>query len=120
MLRGNESKENYLETILMLKKEKGSVRSIDVARKMDFSKPSISKAMSILKSEDLITIDTKGFIDFTERGAAFAKDVFDRHMTIKNLLMKLGVSEEIAGDDACRIEHCISLETFEKMKEFLE
>ncbi len=118
-MRGNESKENYMETILMLKNEIGNVRSIDIARKMNFSKPSISKAMSILKSEKLITIDEKGFINFTKEGEKFAEDVYERHITIKNVLTKLGVSEDIASEDACKIEHCISNETFKKLKEFL-
>ncbi len=119
-MKGNESKENYLETILILKKELGNVRSIDVARKMNFSKPSISKAMSILKSEKLIVMDENGFINFTEEGDIFANKVYKKHLAIKELLMKLGVSEEVASVDACRIEHCISDETFEKIQIFLE
>ncbi len=119
ILRGNESKENYMEVILILKSEIGNVRSIDVARKMNFSKPSISKAMSILKSEKLITIDEKGFINFTEEGHKIAKDIYERHNVIKNVLIKIGVSEEVASEDACRIEHCVSNETVDKLKEFL-
>ncbi len=119
MLKGNESKENYLETILILKKQLGNVRSIDVARKMGYSKPSISKAMSILKSENLIVIDENGFINFTEAGDEFANNVYKKHIAVKTLLMKLGVSEEVASEDACRIEHCISDETFNKIENFV-
>ncbi len=118
-MKGNESKENYLETILILQKEIGNVRSIDVVRKMNFSKPSISKAMSILKSENLIVIDENGFINFTEEGNVFANKVYKKHIAIKTMLIKLGVSEDVASDDACRIEHCISDETFEKILDYI-
>ncbi len=118
-MRGNESRENYLETILILLQEIGNVRSIDIARRMEYSKPSVSKAMSNLKRDNLIIINENGFIKLTPQGEKLANDIYERHLTITHLLCKIGVSEKIASEDACRIEHCISEETFNKMKTFL-
>ncbi len=112
-----ESGENYLETILLLKKKKGAVRSVDVAVEMNFSKPSVSRAMNILKTAGHIEIDQNGFIKLTEQGDALARSVYERHELLTFFLRKLGVSEETAAKDACRIEHVISAETFEKIKE---
>lgn len=116
-----ESGENYLETILMLKQKKKIVRSIDIANHMGFSKPSVSRAMSILKNGNLITIDESGAIELTEQGIKTANKVLDRHLTITRFLNEhIGVSYETAEMDACRIEHVISDETFDKMKEHLD
>lgn len=116
-----ESGENYLETILMLQRKNGKVRSIDIVNTMGFSKPSISRAMTILKQGGLITIDKKGYIDLTVEGLAKAESVLERHIIITKFLTEhLGVSKENAEIDACRIEHVISEETFEKIKEHIK
>ena len=114
-----ESGENYLETILMLKKKNEIVRSIDIAKEMGFSKPSVSRAINILKDEELITVDGNGNIEFTDLGLAKAEKVLERHLTITDFLHNiLGVDSETAETDACRIEHIISNETFDKIKAF--
>lgn len=119
--RIQESGENYLETILQLKQKNGQVRSIDIAKEMGFSKPSISRAVNILKDEGFIIIDETGIIEFTTKGLAKAKDVLDRHLTITEFLTNtLGVSSENAEKDACRIEHIISDETYIKLKALKE
>ena len=115
-----ESGENYLETILVLKKRNGRVRSIDVATELDYSKPSISRAIGILKKEGLISVDDGGWIELTEAGRQRAAAVYDRHNIIASYLRDiLGVDELTAERDACRIEHIISEESFDKMKEKL-
>ena len=114
-LKRQESLEDYLETILVLNKS-GAVRSIDVANKMSFSKPSVSVAMKNLKSKELITVDDNGFITLTDAGAIIAERIYERHRILTKALVNLGVSEETAREDACRIEHDISDETFEKIK----
>lgn len=114
-----ESAENYLETILMLKEERGAVRSIDIARKMDFSKPSISRAMSLLRENGYITMDKEGLIDLTDAGMEIASRIYERHRLLCKWLVALGVSPETASEDACRIEHDVSDETFQKIKEHI-
>lgn len=114
-MKRQESLEDYLETILVLNKS-GAVRSIDVANKMNFSKPSVSVAMKNLKSKELITIDDNGFITLTDVGSKIAERIYERHRILTKALVNLGVSEEIAREDACRIEHDISDETFTKIK----
>jgi len=115
-----ESGENYLETILVLKERNGRVRSVDVATELDFSKPSVSRAIGILKKEGLISVDEGGWIELTEAGMSRAAAVFDRHNIIADYLSDvLGVDKETAQEDACRIEHVLSEETFCKMKERL-
>ncbi len=114
-----ESAENYLETILMLKEEKGAVRSIDIARKMDFSKPSISRAMSLLRENGYITMDKEWLIDLTDAGMEIASRIYERHRLLSKWLVALGVSPETASEDACRIEHDVSDETFQKIKEHI-
>ena len=114
-----ESAENYLETILMLKEEKGAVRSIDIARKMDFSKPSISRAMSLLRENGYITMDKEGLIDLTDAGMEIASRIYASHRLLSKWLVALGVSPETASEDACRIEHDVSDETFQKIKEHI-
>ena len=115
----HESAENYLETILMLKEEKGAVRSIDIARRMDFSKPSISRAMSLLRENGYITMDKEGLIDLTDAGMEIASRIYERHRLLSKWLVALGVSPETASEDACRIEHDVSDEPFQKIKEHI-
>ncbi|WP_206460100.1 metal-dependent transcriptional regulator [Anaerovorax sp. IOR16] len=116
-----ESGENYLETILLLEKEKGTVRSVDIANKLDFTKASISRAMSILKREEYITVESGGNIVLTEKGRERAKGVYEKHRLIAQFLIEaLEVTQETAEQDACRIEHIISEETFSQMKLWLE
>jgi Mn-dependent DtxR family transcriptional regulator len=115
-----ESREMYLETILVLKKRKGQVRSIDIARELEFSKPSVSRAMGILKDDDFIVMDESGHIELTEKGKEKAKDIYEKHKALTTFLIEtIEVSPEIAEEDACRIEHVISDETFEGIKRFL-
>ena len=114
----HESAENYLETILMLSNKNPQVRSIDVANELAFSKPSVSVAMKKLRENDYVEFDDLGYIRLTEAGLAIAKDVYERHKIISDLLVSIGVSEETALEDACRVEHVISRETFEKLKEY--
>jgi Mn-dependent DtxR family transcriptional regulator len=116
----HESGENYLETILLLKRRNGTVRAIDIANEFGYSKPSISRAMSILKKNGLITIDEENAIELTDLGRKTAEAVYERHAVLTNLLIKLGVPESIAAIDACRAEHVISEETFEAIKRFAE
>ena len=114
-----ESAENYLETILVLKNKAGVVRSIDIANELSFTKPSISVAMKALREANYIKIDSDGYITLTESGLQIAEKVYDRHQTIATALMAIGVSEEKAYADSCKIEHNISDESFEKLKEYL-
>lgn len=112
----NESTENYLEMILVLQKQQGMVRSIDIANAMGFSKPSISIAMKRLRENDYIQMDPVGFITLTEKGNEIAQRVMMRHDLLKKLLIALGVSEETAQADACKMEHDLSDETIEAMQ----
>ncbi len=114
-----ESAENYLEAILMIKKEKGTARSIDVAHKLGFAKPSVSVAMKSFREEGYITIDTDGGISLTEKGLKIASKVYERHEVIARALIALGVDEKTAYEDSCKIEHDVSDQTFEKLKEHL-
>ena len=111
-----ESKENYLETILILSKRKGAVRSIDIANELHFSKPSVSVAMKNLRQKNLITVADNGDIRLTEDGHKIADKVYERHQLISSWLMILGVQEKTAIHDACRIEHIISEESFQALK----
>lgn len=116
-----ESGENYLETILILKEQNGSVRSIDIARTLEFSKASVSRAVSLLKESKYIEMDNKGYITLTEKGLDKANSIYERHKVLTNFLVKISkVNKEIAEKDACKIEHIISEETFEGIKEFLK
>ena len=116
-----ESGENYLETILLLQKRKGYVRSIDVAAELNFSKASISRAMSILKKDKYISIQPDGEILFTGEGLKIASGVLERHKTLTRFFVeKLDIPEDIAEKDACRIEHIISAETFAGIKKALK
>lgn len=117
----HESGEDYLETILVLKKKNGMVRSIDVASELGYSKPSVSRAMSILKKSGYVTTDEKGHISFTDEGLELAERIYERHENISKFLINvLGVSEENALKDACRIEHDLSDETYNRICEALE
>lgn len=111
-----ESGEMYLESILMLSKKNNTVRSIDVAEYMGFSKPSVSRAMSSLKEQRYIIIDNEGYIALTEKGRAIAETMYERHILLTDFLVRLGVDEDTAAADACRIEHDISEETFDAIK----
>ena len=114
-----ESKENYLETILILHNRNGDVRSVDIAAEMEFSKPSVSVAMKNLREEGCITVDKNGYITLTESGREIAERVYERHLLFTSWLISLGVSEEIAAEDACRIEHCLSAESFSAIKKYV-
>lgn len=111
-----ESAENYLETILMLSKTKDIVRSIDIATELDFSKPSVSVAMKNLRTNGYIEMDHNGHITLLPKGLAIAEKMYERHTMITDWLIALGVSPETAVNDACRMEHILSEETFEAMK----
>ena len=114
--RSNESIEDYLETILSLQKKLGQVRSIDIANEMNFSKPSVSVAMKNLREKGFITTDNTGHILLTESGKKQAEDVLEKHTILTNWLVSLGVDKEIAQEDACRMEHDMSDETFMALK----
>ncbi len=115
-----ESGENYLEAILILKKELGNVRSIDVAHHLNVSKPSVSVAMKNLREEGFLVVDELGNITLTEQGMQIADNMYERHHVLAKALMALGVSKETAYEDSCKIEHDLSQESFLKIKEFLE
>lgn len=117
----HESGEDYLETILILHRKTGYVRSIDIATELGYSKPSVSRAMSILKDGGFINFASDGQITLTEVGLEKAEEVYSRHLLITSFLMDtLGVSKENAQEDACKIEHVVSYETVEKLREFVE
>ncbi len=117
----HESGENYLETILKLQKEKGNVRSVDIVNELNYSKSSVSRAVNILQDAGLINIDAvSGAITFTDAGIKRAQSVYTKHRILKKFLTKIGVSEPTAEDDACRIEHVISQETFDAIKNIVE
>ena len=113
-----ESGEMYLETIYVLSQQKSAVRSIDVAEYMGYSKPSISRAMGLLKNGGYISVSAEGFLNLTEMGETVAKKIFERHTVLTKVLAAMGVDEETASDDACKIEHVISDATFEAIKKY--
>ena len=115
-----ESAENYLEAVLIIKQEKGQVRAIDIVNHLGFSKPSVSIAMKQLETNGYIQRDEDGHISLTEEGMEIAVAVYERHDLLTRIFMEIGVSEQTAKDDACKIEHHISQETFECLKEFYE
>lgn len=115
----HESGEDYLEAILMIKKRSGNVRSIDVARELSFSKPSVSVAMKNLKTSNYITVDENGFINLTEAGQEIADKIYERHTFLTNWLTSLGVDSEVAAEDACKMEHAISSESFSAIKKYV-
>ncbi|MBQ7614892.1 MAG: metal-dependent transcriptional regulator [Butyrivibrio sp.] len=117
----HESGEDYIETIYLLKKKKGLVRSIDVANELGFSRPSVSRAVGLLKEQGYITMDESGELNLTEEGLKTAKKVYEKHTNLTTfLMMTAGVNAEIAETDACRIEHIISPETFKGIKKYIK
>ena len=116
----HESGENYLESILTLKKKNGSVRAIDIVNDLGFSKPSVSRAVSHLKNDGYIHVDNEGHITLTDAGLSQANKIYDRHTVLSQALMLLGVDKKTAEDDACKMEHHISEATFEAFKKQLD
>ena len=112
-----ESAENYLETILILHRRNGMVRSIDIVNELNYAKPSISVAMKHFKENGFITVDENGYISLTKTGLDIAEKMYERHTFLTGVLMQLGVDEEIAKVDACKIEHHISDEAFQMIKQ---
>lgn len=115
-----ESGEMYLETILILSKQQNNVRSLDVADYMGFSKPSVSRAVGLLKSGDYISVDGNGYISLTSSGKEIAEKIYERHNVLTDVLVSLGVDREIALEDACKMEHVISDESFSAIKAHLK
>ena len=118
-MRRQESSENYLEQILILSKKQNEVRSIDIVNSMNFSKPSVSIAMKNLKQNECINVSEKGLITLTDKGLEIANKVYERHCVITQTLIQLGVPEDIAAEDACRIEHDLSEESFNAIKTYI-
>ena len=115
-----ESGEMYLETIYILSKSKSSVRSIDVAEYMNFSRASVSRGIGLLKKQDFILMDRDGYMTLTDSGLKTAEKIYERHTVISKMLMAMGIDEKTATEDACRIEHVISDKTFEALKQHAE
>ena len=115
-MHNNESAENYLETILLLAKKLPVVRSVDIANELGYKKSSVSIAMKNLREKNFITVSDAGFITLTDAGLEIANMIYERHQIISEVLVRLGVSEEIAVEDACKIEHVISAESFAAIK----
>lgn len=113
------SGEMYLESIFVLSKTKSAVRSIDIAEHMNFSKPSVSRAVGLLKEQNYIAVDKDGYITLTEEGLALSQKIYERHTVLSKALIALGVDEETAAADACKMEHVISDKSFEALKEYL-
>lgn len=112
MYYNNKSSEDYLETILILKKKLGNIRSIDIVNETGYKKSSISVAMKKLREKGCIVVDKDGFVELTEEGRNIANSVYEKHLCLKNFFIKIGVDSEVATEDACKIEHEISNETF--------
>lgn len=119
-MRLQESGEMYLETIYTLSLQSNYVRSIDISEHMGYSKPSVSRAVNLLKNNGYIVMDEDNYITLTESGLEIAKKIYDRHTVLSKVLIMLGVSPEVAAEDACRMEHTISDETFEAIKRHVE
>ena len=120
MFHKGESVEDYLETILRLSKSLPQVRSIDIVHDTGYTKPSVSVAMKNLRQKEYIVMDESGYITLTEEGRAIAEATFERHQVITRLFVNLGVSEDVAAEDACKVEHVLSEETFHALKNHLE
>ena len=114
-----ESAENYLETILIIHNRQGNVRSIDIANELGFSKPSVSVAMKNLRTNGYIEVDKEGFITLLDKGREIADKIYERHTLLSTWLVRMGVSPEVAAEDACRIEHVVSEEMMEIFKNFI-
>ena len=119
MTHSNESAENYLETILMLSQKLPVVRSVDIANELGYKKSSISIAMKNLKANNYITVDENGYINLTETGQEIADKIYERHTFLTNWLTSIGVDPEVAAEDACKMEHAISSESFTAIKKFI-
>ena len=115
-----ESGEMYLETILVLSREKDAVRAIDVGQKMGYSKPSVSRALAKLRADGYLLVDGNGYLRLTDKGSAIAEKIYERHHVLSELLTRIGVSPETAAEDACRIEHVISDESFTAIKKHVK
>ena len=115
-LKIQESAENYLETILILQNRLGAVRSIDIVNELEFAKPSVSIAMKNLRENGYIAVSAEGYITLTDRGRDIAETIYERHTLLTDWLIRLGVDKQVAAQDACRIEHVISAESFEAIK----
>lgn len=111
-----ESGEMYLETIYVLSQEHTNVRAVDIGEELGYSRPSVSRAMHVLKDEGLVKTDEYGFVKLTEAGSVLAKRIYERHTVLTQALLDLGVDEKIAAEDACRLEHYISDESFDALK----
>ena len=118
-MHSNESSENYLETILLLGRKLPVVRSVDIANELGFKKSSVSIAMKNLREKGHIVVSDAGFITLTDEGKKIAEMIYERHETITECFVRLGVSKEVAEEDACRIEHIISQESFDAIKKFM-
>ena len=118
MRKTHESAEDYLEKILILRERNGNVRSIDIVNEMNYSKPSISIAMKKLRAEGLVEMDPNGYITLTSKGEEIAQRIYKRHRLLKKVLMAIGVEEETAAEEACRIEHDINDDTYDKINAF--
>ena len=116
----HESGEMYLETIHVLLKKNGTVRSIDISEHMGYSKPSVSRAVGLLKNGGYILVDKDGYITLTQQGIAVAEKIYERHTVLSQMLIALGVRPEIAAEDACRLEHAISDESFAAIKRHIK
>ena len=116
----HESGEMYLETIHVLLKKNGAVRSIDISEHMGYSKPSVSRAVGLLKQGGYILVDKNGYIQLTETGVQVAEKIYERHTVLSRMLIALGVDEKVAAEDACRLEHAISDESFEAIKNHIK
>ena len=115
----HESAEMYIETIYILSRQRGSVRSIDVAEHMGYSKPSVSRAVGLLKQGGYLVMDSDGSLTLTDKGESTARSIFERHTVLSNFFIRLGVSEAVASEDACKIEHIISDKPFDAIQEHM-
>ncbi len=115
-----ESAENYLESILILQRKNGNVRSVDIAHELSFTKPSVSVAMKAFREEGYVEVDNTGNITLTDKGREIAEKMYERHQILAKALMALGVDEETAYEDSCKIEHHISEQSFTKIKDYLD
>ena len=120
VMKIQESAENYLETILVISHKKGMVRSIDIVNELEFSKPSVSVAMKNLRENGYIEMDKDGYIMLLDKGREIAEKIYERHTTLSKYLVALGVDPVVAAEDACRIEHVISAESFEAIKNHIK
>ena len=115
-----ESGEMYLETMYLLSQEKEHVRAVDIVRKLGYSRPSVSRGVSVLKERGYITVGEHNYLSFTEKGRALVESIYEKHRVLTDYFKRIGVSEETAEADACRIEHVISDETFQKIKDHVK